>query len=52
VTFFDPNTPAWFTAAVDRKSHRTYWMDMIATAHFMHEDYRSFDRPLRITPPR
>jgi hypothetical protein len=52
VTFYDPRTPAWFTAAVDRKTYRTYWMDMIATAHFMHEDYRGFDAPLTIRPPR
>jgi hypothetical protein len=52
VSFDDPATPAWFTIAVDRQSGRTYSMDMTATAHFMHEDYRGFNSPLVIRPPR
>jgi copper transport protein len=52
VSFDDPATPAWFTIAVDRQTGRTYSMDMIAAAHFMHEDYRGFNAPLAIKPPR
>jgi copper transport protein len=52
VSFMDPNTPAWYTIAVDDRTGRALSMDMIATAHFMHEDYRGFDAPLSIRPPR
>jgi hypothetical protein len=45
-------TPAWFTIHLDPNSGRTYAMDMIATAHFMREDYRGFNAPLAIVPPR
>jgi copper transport protein len=51
VSFTDPQTPAWFTIAVDQANGRTYSMDMVAAAHFMHEDYRDFNAPLAITPP-
>jgi copper transport protein len=52
VTFYDPLTPAWFTIHLDPNTGRTYAMDMIATAHFMREDYRNFDKPLAIVPPK
>jgi hypothetical protein len=52
VSFLDPVTPSWFAIDVDPATGRTYAMDMIATAHFMHEDYRGFDAPLTIRPPR
>jgi copper transport protein len=52
VSFMDPNTPAWYTIAIDDRTGRALSMDMIATAHFMHEDYRGFDAPLSIRPPR
>jgi hypothetical protein len=52
VSFTDPQTPVWFTIAVDQATGLTYSMDMIAAAHFMHEDYRDFNAPLAITPPR
>jgi copper transport protein len=51
VAFFDPVTPSWFTIAVDRETYRTRWADMIATAHFMHEDYSRFNSPTSIEPP-
>jgi len=51
VTFFDPKTPAWFEITVDARTLRTLDLRMIATAHFMHERYRSFDAPLSIMPP-
>ena len=49
---FRDNTPAWYTIAIDRANGRPLFMDMIATAHFMHEDYSGFDAPIRIVPPR
>jgi len=52
VSFMDPSTPAWFTIAVDKANGRPLAMDMIATAHFMHEDYSGFDAPFTIRPPR
>jgi putative copper export protein len=52
VTFYDPLTPAWFRIAVDKRNSVTYSMNMIATAHFMREDYRDFGKPLAIVPPR
>lgn len=52
VTFFDPKTPGWYTAVVDRKTFRTYDVRMVATAHFMHDRYHSFNEALAIRPPR
>ena len=52
VTFLDPRIPAWFDAWVDRRTHRTLELRMIAAAHFMHERYSGFNQPLRIRPPR
>jgi copper transport protein len=51
-TFYDPLTPTWYRLVIDARTARTYSMDMIAPAHFMHEDYRDFDRPATIAPPR
>jgi hypothetical protein len=51
VSFFDPSTPAWFEASVDRASGRTLELDMIAASHFMHDVYGPFDAPIRLTPP-
>jgi hypothetical protein len=52
VSFFDPKIPAWFTVALDRKTGRTLDVRMIATAHFMHDVYHSFDATPEIQPPR
>jgi hypothetical protein len=52
VTFANPTTPAWFTAWIDRRSYRTLQLRMTASAHFMFHRYESFDRPLRIRPPK
>ncbi len=52
VTFYDPLTPAWFAIQLDPNTGRTYAMNMIATAHFMREDYRDFNKPLTIVPPK
>jgi hypothetical protein len=51
VSFFDPATPAWFEASIDRATGRTLELDMIAASHFMHDVYGPFDAPLRLTPP-
>ena len=51
VTFFDPKTPGWYTATLDRKTFRTYDARMVATAHFMHDRYHSFDETRAIQPP-
>lgn len=51
VTFFDPKTPGWYTATVDSKTFRTYDVRMVATAHFMHDRYHSFDETPAIRPP-
>jgi hypothetical protein len=52
VSFLDPATPAWFTAWIDRNTYRTVRLDMIATAHFMHDRDGPFDSAVRIEPPR
>lgn len=51
VSFFDPGTPAWFTVAIDRKTHHTLESRMVTTAHFMHDVYGSFDTTPAIRPP-
>ena len=51
VSFFDPRTPGWFEIELEKQTMRTLAMRMTATAHFMHDVYRSFDRPAGIRPP-
>jgi len=51
ISFFDPQIQAWFTIWVDRKTARTLELRMTAQAHFMHQVYGPFDRPLAIVPP-
>jgi hypothetical protein len=51
VSFANPTTPAWFTAWIDRETHRPLQLRMTAAAHFMFHRYLEFDRPLRIVPP-
>jgi hypothetical protein len=51
VTFFDPRTPAWFLVAIDKGTGRTLDLHMVASAHFMHDSYGSFDAPIKIVPP-
>jgi hypothetical protein len=52
ITFFDPNVPAWFRLVVDRKTHLTLDLRMVATAHFMHDQLHSFNAVPPIRPPR
>jgi hypothetical protein len=52
VSFYDPETPGWFTVLVDKTSLRIYQVRMTATAHFMRDDYGSFNTTPAILPPR
>ncbi len=51
ISFFDPVTPAWFEARVEKSSGRTLVLDMTAVAHFMHHVYGPFDAPFELHPP-
>lgn len=51
VSFFDPGTPAWFTAVIEQKTYHTLQTQMITTAHFMHDVYRAFNATPPISPP-
>ena len=51
VTFFDPRTPAWYAVILDRQTFRTYDLRMVATAHFMHDRFHSFNETPAIRPP-
>ncbi len=51
VSFFDPTTPAWFRARIDKATGHTLLLDMTAVAHFMHHVYGPFDAPIRLLPP-
>ncbi len=52
LSFYDPGTPGWFTVLVDKTSLRIYQVLMTATAHFMRDDYGSFNTTPAILPPR
>lgn len=51
ITFFDPVTPAWFDAWIDKRSGHTLVLTMTAVAHFMHHVYGPFDAPFQLHPP-
>jgi hypothetical protein len=51
VSFYDRTIPAWFKVSIDKSTSRTLDTEMMATAHFMHDTYGSFDRARPITPP-
>lgn len=51
VSFFDPVTPAWFEAQVEKSTGRTLVLAMTAAAHFMHHVYGPFDAPFELRPP-
>jgi hypothetical protein len=51
VSFFDPGTPAWFEATVDKRTGHTLALRMFAAAHFMTDVYRSFNSARPIVPP-
>ncbi len=52
VSFFDPRTPAWFEATVEKRTGHTLVLRMFAAAHFMYDVYRSFNSAPAIVPPR
>ena len=52
VSFVNPDTPAWFTAWIDRATYRPLRLRMTAAAHFMTHRYVAFNQPLTIAPPR
>jgi hypothetical protein len=52
VSFFDPSTPAWYLAAIDKQSYHTLELTMTAASHFMHHVYGPFDVPFRLHPPK
>jgi hypothetical protein len=51
ITFFDPVTPAWFDATIDKENGHTLLLGMTAVAHFMHHVYGPFDAPFELHPP-
>jgi len=51
VSFANPNTPAWFTAWIDKRTSLPLQLRMTAAAHFMFHDYVAFNQPLTIRPP-
>jgi hypothetical protein len=51
ISFVDPSVPAWYTASIDKRTHRTLALEMTAPAHFMRHTYSGFDGPLSIEPP-
>jgi len=52
VSFYDPQTPGWYTVALERRTLRTLDLRMITTAHFMHEMYGKFNAAPEIRAPR
>jgi hypothetical protein len=52
ISFFDPDTPGWFTILVDKATGHTMEVDMTAAAHFMHDTYGGFNAPISIEPPK
>jgi hypothetical protein len=53
IAFFQPGTiPAWFTLTLDQATGRPLELHMTSAAHFMHDVYGAFDRPLRIVAPK
>jgi hypothetical protein len=51
ISFFDPGTPGWFEVVIDRRTKHTLETRMVATAHFMHDIYRSFNTTSPIAQP-
>ena len=51
VSFFDPLTPAWFEAWIEKTTGYTLVLDMVTVAHFMHHVYGPFNAPFRLHPP-
>jgi hypothetical protein len=52
VSFFDPATPSWFEAWIDKQTSRTIALRMTAAAHFMYDSYGPFNGQTKLSPPR
>jgi hypothetical protein len=52
VTFFDPQTPAYYEATFDSSTLLPRVVRMTAAAHFMTDRYVRFDSPRAIFRPR
>ena len=46
VSFFDPTTPAWYTATIDEQNHRTLRLQMTAAGALHAGRLRALQRPL------
>jgi hypothetical protein len=51
IAFLDRSTPAWFRVRIDRRTGRLEGFVMTAAAHFMRDEYLSFDKNVEIAPP-
>ncbi len=52
VSFYAPTTPGWFELEIQKRTMRPVDMRMAATAHFMHQVYSAFNKPVVIRPPQ
>jgi copper transport protein len=52
VAFLDRSAPAWFRVRIDRSTGRLDSFRMTAAAHFMRDEYLSYNRKVGIRPPR
>jgi copper transport protein len=52
VAFVDRSTPAWFRVRIDRRTGRLVSFRMTAAAHFMRDEYLSYNKKVEIRPPR
>ena len=51
ISFFDPGVPGWFDVLIDKSTMRALTVRMVATAHFMRDDFHSFNTTAAILPP-
>ncbi|MHB8643473.1 MAG: copper resistance CopC/CopD family protein [Gaiellaceae bacterium] len=51
VSFLNPDLPAWYTLAIEKKTLRTLHMRMTAPAHFMTQSFSMFNTGSEIVPP-
>ncbi len=51
IAFLDRSTPAWFRARIDRRTGLLRSFTMVAAAHFMSDEYLSYDGKAEIRPP-
>jgi copper transport protein len=52
LSWLDPEVPAWFTGTFDRRTALPRELRMTAAAHFMRHRYVSYNRSIKIEPPR